>query len=103
MGQPARHAGCRCDRCISNAAGRNLPRPISDPYCAPIGASTIPRTRRVLGGDQRVLHDRLYRILRARIVGPFSHYPLESLKHDKAALKIALDRIGTLTLDGYPS
>ena len=40
---------------------------------------------------------RAYRILRARIEA-FLALPLETLQHDKAALKAALDKIATLTV-----
>ncbi|RJX32046.1 MAG: arsenate reductase ArsC [Oxalobacter sp.] len=78
----------------SSAAGETCPA-----YLGPVLRTHwgVEDPAKATGTDAEIdaVFEEAYRILRTRIEAFFA-LPLETLKHDKAALKAELDRIGTL-------
>lgn len=78
----------------SSAAGEACPA-----YLGPVLRAhwSVDDPAKAVGSDAEIeaAFEQAYRILRARIEAFFA-LPLETLKHDKIALKAELDRIGNL-------
>ncbi|WP_376767341.1 hypothetical protein [Paludibacterium denitrificans] len=94
MGQPVSHAGYRHHR-VRQRGKRNLPG-LSGPVLRSHWGVDDPA--HASGSDEQIDAAFLsaYRTLRARIEA-FLALPLDTLQHDKAALKAAMDQIATLT------